>query len=198
MQIDYSQLRGRYVYLQPLAREHVPTLSQLTRDVRLWEFTKTLLIDDTFDEQFEKYIALAFDPANMGEQYSFVICEVDTDRIIGMSRYYKFDPAQKRLSIGYTWYVPEVWGRVHNKECKLLLLQYAFETLGFQRVEFEVAHRNLRSQRAVEKIGGTREGVLRKHGIQPDGSVRHTVVFSIIDEEWAEKKKTLQELIEQH
>jgi N-acetyltransferase len=197
MQIDYTKLRGRYVYLQPLAQEHVPTIKQLTRDARLWEFTRTLLIDETFDQQFEKYIALAFDPANMGEQYSFVIFEAATARIIGMSRYYKMDPVQKRLSIGYTWYVPEVWGRVHNKECKLLLLQYAFETLGFQRVEFEVAHRNERSQRAVEKIGATREGVLRKHGIQPDGSVRHTVVFSIIDEEWPEKKEALQKLIEQ-
>ena len=197
MPIDYTKLRGRHVYLQPLAQEHVPTIKQLTRDARLWEFTRTLLIDDTFDQQFEKYIVLAFDPANMGEQYSFVVFEAATDRIVGMSRYYKMDPAQKRLSIGYTWYVPDVWGRVHNKECKLLLLQYAFETLGFQRVEFEVAHRNERSQRAVEKIGGTREGVLRKHGIQPDGSVRHTVVFSIIDEEWPEKKEALQQLIEQ-
>ena len=197
MQIDYTKLCGRFVYLRPLAQEHVPTIKELTRDARLWEFTKTLLINDTFDQQFEKYIALASSPVNMGEQYSFVIFEAATDRIIGMSRYYKADPAQKRLSIGYTWYRPEVWGRVHNKECKLLQLQYAFETLGFQRVEFEVAHQNVRSQKAVEKIGGIREGVLRKHGIQPDGSVRHTVVFSIIDEEWEEKKEALQQLIGQ-
>jgi RimJ/RimL family protein N-acetyltransferase len=89
-----------------------------------------------------------------------------------------------------------VWGKVHNKECKLLVLQYAFETLGFQRAEFEVAHRNVRSQKAVEKIGGVREGVLRKHGVQADGSVRDTVVFSIIDEEWPEKKATLLQLVE--
>jgi len=174
----------------------VPTIKELTRNARLWEYTKTLIIDDTFDEQFDKYIALAFNPVNMGEQYSFVIYEASTDRIIGMTRYYKFEPSQKRLSIGYTWYIPEVWGQVHNKECKLLVLQYAFETLGFQRAEFEVAYRNVRSQKAVEKIGGVREGVLRKHGVQADGSVRDTVVFSIIDEEWPEKKAALLQLVE--
>ena len=196
MTIDLDKLHGRYVYLRPLHPDHVPVIKELTRDARLWEFTKTLIIDDTFDEQFDKYIALAFNPLNMGEQYSFVIYESATDRIIGMTRYYKFEPAQKRLSIGYTWYIPEVWGKVHNKECKLLVLQYAFETLGFQRTEFEVAHRNVRSQKAVEKIGGVREGVLRKHGVQADGSVRDTVVFSIVDEEWPEKKEALLQLIE--
>jgi RimJ/RimL family protein N-acetyltransferase len=197
MTIDLSRLRGRHVYLLPLKQEHVPTLRALIRDARLWEYTRTLIIDDTFDEQFDRYMALAFDSKNAGEQYSFVIHEATTQRIIGMTRYYKMEPSQKRLSIGYTWYIPDVWGRVHNKECKLLLLQYAFESLRFQRVEFEVAGQNLRSQKAVEKIGGVREGVLRKHGIMADGTVRDTVVFSITDEEWPAKKEALLQLVEQ-
>jgi RimJ/RimL family protein N-acetyltransferase len=100
------------------------------------------------------------------------------------------------VDIGYTWYIPEVWRKVYNKECKLLLLQYAFETLKLNRVGFHVAHINLRSQKAVEKIGGVWEGVLRKHSLQSEGSIRNTVLFSIIDEEWPEKKQQLLQLIE--
>jgi RimJ/RimL family protein N-acetyltransferase len=88
-----------------------------------------------------------------------------------------------------------VWGGVHNKECKLLLLQYIFEVLRFNRAELRVAHQNLRSQKAVEKIGGVKEGVLRKHGYRNDGSIRHTVVYSIIDEEWQGVKEKLLRLI---
>jgi RimJ/RimL family protein N-acetyltransferase len=77
-----------------------------------------------------------------------------------------------------------------------LLLEYAFEELGYQRVEFEVAHQNIRSQKAVSKIGGVKEAVLRKHGLHADGTVRDTVVFSIIDDEWPDTKKKLVQLIE--
>jgi RimJ/RimL family protein N-acetyltransferase len=112
-----------------------------------------------------------------------------------MTRFYGLDGKQKRVDIGYTWYIPEVWGLVYNKECKLLLMQYAFEVLHFTRVGFHVAHQNIRSQKAVEKIGGIKEGMMRNHSYRSDGSIRHTVLFSIIKEEWPEKKKRLQELI---
>jgi RimJ/RimL family protein N-acetyltransferase len=118
------------------------------------------------------------------------------NNIMGMTRYYRVEPSNKRLSIGYTWYTPTYWGKMHNKECKLLLLRYAFEELYFQRVEFEVAHQNIRSQKAVEKIGGIREAVLRKHGLHADGTIRDTVVFSIIDDEWPQTKTLLLDLIE--
>ncbi|HVF80539.1 MAG TPA: GNAT family protein [Flavisolibacter sp.] len=197
MQIDTSKLRGKYVYLELLQHEDVPQLKTLAYDARLWEYTKTLLVNERFDAQFDRYIATAFDPRNTGLQISFVMRDAVTSAIIGMTRYYKIEPSQKRLSIGYTWYTPAYWGQVHNKECKLLLLQYAFEEHHFQRVEFEVAHQNIRSQKAVEKIGGVKEAVLRKHGLHADGTVRDTVVFSIIDEEWREKKVRLLEIMDQ-
>jgi RimJ/RimL family protein N-acetyltransferase len=197
MQIDTSKLRGTHVYLETLQPQHMDVLKSLTRDARLWEYTKTLVVNDTFDAQFETYIQTAFDERASGGQHSFVIRQTGNNAIIGMTRYYKIEPAHKRLSIGYTWYIPEVWGQVHNKECKLLLLQYAFEELQFQRVEFEVAHQNIRSQKAVEKIGGLREGRLRKHGLHADGTVRDTFVFSIIDDEWPEKKAALKTLMQQ-
>jgi RimJ/RimL family protein N-acetyltransferase len=197
MQINISKLRGQFIYLELLQPEDVPQLKTLAFDARLWEYTKTLLINETFDAQFDKYIATAFDPRNTGMQISFVMRDAVTNNLIGMTRYYKIEPSQKRLSVGYTWYTPAYWGKVHNKECKLLLLQYAFDELHFQRVEFEVAHQNIRSQKAVEKIGGVREAVLRKHGLHADGTIRDTVVFSVIDDEWPATKSQLQEMIEQ-
>ncbi|MDB5207233.1 MAG: family N-acetyltransferase [Flavisolibacter sp.] len=197
MQINISKLRGQFIYLELLQPEDVPQLKTLAFDARLWEYTKTLLINETFDAQFDKYIATAFDPRNTGMQISFVMRDAVTNNLIGMTRYYKIEPSQKRLSVGYTWYTPAYWGKVHNKECKLLLLQYAFDELHFQRVEFEVEHQNIRSQKAVEKIGGVREAVLRKHGLHADGTIRDTVVFSVIDDEWPATKSRLQEMIEQ-
>ena len=193
--IDAAKLHGRHVYLLPLQESHLPALRTLAQDGRIWEYTKTLLLNENFDAQFNNYMAAAMDERFTGGQVSFSIFSVTDDRMIGSTRYYKIEPAHKRLSIGYTWYSPDVWGQVHNRECKLLLMQYAFETLRFQRVEFEVAHQNIRSQKAVEKIGGVREAVLRKHGLHADGTVRDTVVFSVIDDEWPQKKQRLQHLI---
>lgn len=191
---DPAALRGQSVYLQPLSPEDKEALRPLARDERLWEFTKTLLIDDHFDQHFDDYFSMAIRPLETGNQ-AFVIRSVSDDAVIGMTRAFMIEPKERRLEIGHTWYIPSVWGKIHNKECKLLLLQYIFETLQFDRVEFKIAHQNIRSQRAVEKIGGVKEGVLRKHAIRNDGSRRDTVVFSIIDEEWPEKKKELLRLI---
>ncbi len=195
-QIDVSKLQGNYVYLENLHPDHVAKIKVLAKDSRLWEYTKTLVVDDTFDDQFEKYINAALDSGNTGGQCSFVVCSATSNEIIGSTRFYRMEPAHKRLSIGYTWYIPEVWGKAQNKECKLLLLQYAFETLCYQRVEFEVAHQNIRSQKAVEKLGAIKEAVLRKHGLHADGTMRNTIVYSIIDDEWPDVKKHLQALIQ--
>jgi RimJ/RimL family protein N-acetyltransferase len=141
------------------------------------------------------YLATAMDPTAMGGQQAFVIRQCGSNALLGMTRFYHIEPKDRRLMIGYTWYTPAVWGKVHNPECKYLLLCYAFETLGFNRVEFQVAHQNGRSQRAVEKIGGVKEGVLRKHGYRNDGTLRNTVIFSILNDEWPAVKRNLQEMI---
>jgi N-acetyltransferase len=195
MQIDVNKLHGKHVYLEILKPADIPQLAILAKDERIWEYTRTLIVDDRFDPLFEKYIAAALDEKNTGMQVSFVMRNTEDKSIIGMTRYYKIEPPHKRLSIGFTWYLPKYWGGVQNKECKLLLLQYAFETLGFQRVEFEVAHQNIRSQKAVEKIGGVYEGRLRKHGLHADGTIRDTIVFSIVDDEWPEKKQKLLKML---
>ncbi len=187
-------LHGVYVYLEPASETHRELLRPLAKDERLWEFTKTLLIDDTYDKQFDDYYNIALATVNEDGQ-AFVIRRADNDTLLGMTRVHNVVLKDKGAEIGHTWYIPAVWGQVHNKECKLLLLTHLFERLGFARVAFRVAHQNIRSQKAVEKIGGVKEGVLRKATIRNDGTWRHTVVFSIIDDEWPEKKQQLQALV---
>jgi RimJ/RimL family protein N-acetyltransferase len=197
MDFQISKLKGRYVYLELLGEAHRDKLSQLARDPRIWEGNRGFIINDSFDQQFERYFATAMDKDALGGQQSFVIRLVADHEIIGMSRLLNIDPKDKRLEIGYTWYIPALWGMVYNKECKLLLLQYAFEVMGFHRVQFNVAGQNIRSQKAVEKIGGVREGILRKHGYRNDGSLKDTHIFSIIDDEWPVKKEKLLRLVDE-
>ncbi|HXD77830.1 MAG TPA: GNAT family protein [Puia sp.] len=190
---ELHRLRGRHVHLQFLTEAHRELLRPLAKDERLWEFTKTLLINGTYDQQFDTYFndALAF--SSRGDQ-AFAIIENSSDRPVGMTRAYDIDRRVKKITIGHTWFIPEVWGRGHNMECKLLLLQYIFDTLGFERTDFKVAGQNLRSQRAVERIGGVKEGVLRRYSLRNDGTPADTVFFSILREEWPGKRRRLQEL----
>jgi RimJ/RimL family protein N-acetyltransferase len=194
IKFDCDALRGTWVYLLPLQEEDRESIRPLAKDALIWEFTMTLMINEHFDEQFDRYFDEAINLERIGGQ-AFVIRSAANNVIIGMTRVYFIEPKDRRLEIGHTWYIPAVWGQVYNKECKLLLLQYIFETLHFNRVEFRVAHQNIRSQRAVEKIGGVKEGVLRKYTYRNDGTIRHTVLFSIIDDEWPDKKAHLLKLI---
>jgi N-acetyltransferase len=195
MQFNLDKLKGRYVYLQTLKPEHKESLRDLAKDERLWEFTKRFRIDDTYNAQFDEYFAIAIDPKALGRQQAFVIHSAVDGKLIGMTRFTAINETDKNLEIGWTWYIPSVWGKVHNRECKLLLLQYVFEELHFLRAEFRVAHQNIRSQKAIEKIGAVKEAVLRKHGYRPDGALKDTVIFSIIDDEWPVKKEKLIQLI---
>jgi len=195
MDINTHSLQGRHVYLEKLLPEHENILRKLANDERIWEFTKAFVTDKNFDTQFDAYINTALDNSALNGQQSFVIKKQPDGAVIGMSRFYDINPKDKRLAIGYTWYIPEVWGQVHNKECKLIMLQYVFEEAAFNRAEFHVAHQNIRSQKAVEKIGGVKEGILRNHGYRNDGSVRHTVMYSIVKDEWPVKKENLIRMI---
>lgn len=188
-------MRGRFVYLEPLQPEHREIIRQLARDPRIWEFTRTLIVDEHFDKMFDQYFDVAIDPKGLGEQQSYVVRQTNDDAVIGMTRMYEISRKDKTLMIGYTWYSPAVWGKVHNKECKLLLLQHVFEELKYNRAEFRVAHQNIRSQKAVEKIGGVKEGVLRKSRYNNDGEITDTFIYSIIDDEWPVKKEKLIQLI---
>lgn len=195
MIIDHSKLKGKSIYLLTLQPQNKEVIRHLAKDGRIWEFNQMLLINESYDSQFEHYFRMALDLSALNGQQSFTIHKVSDNNIIGMSRFYEINPKEKRLTIGYTWYVPEAWGRVYNKECKLLMLTYAFDVLKFNRVEFNVAHQNIRSQKALEKFGAVKEGVLRKHGYRNDGERKDTIVYSIINDEWPEKKEILLRLM---
>ena len=195
MEIDIAKLSGNRVYLEFLSPAHREAIRPLAKNEVIWEFNKMLPGDDSYDAAYDSYFDAALDKNGLGGQQTFVIKQTDDNSIIGMTRFYEISPKEKTVLIGYTWYIPAVWGKVYNKECKLLLLEYAFENMKFNRVELRVAHQNLRSQKAVEKIGAVKEGILRKHGYRNDGSIRHTVVYSIIDDEWPQTKEKLSGLI---
>jgi RimJ/RimL family protein N-acetyltransferase len=195
MEIDIAKLSGSRVYLEFLSPAHREAIRPLAKNEVIWEFNKMLPGDESYDAAYDSYFDAALDKSGLGGQQTFVIKKTDDNSIIGMTRFYEISPKEKTVLIGYTWYIPAVWGKVYNKECKLLLLQYAFENMKFNRVELRVAHQNVRSQKAVEKIGAVKEGILRKHGYRNDGSIRHTVVYSIIDDEWPQTKEKLSGLI---
>jgi RimJ/RimL family protein N-acetyltransferase len=188
------ELENPWVRLRFLTEQHREALHGLAKDERIWEYTKTLMLSDTYDRQFEKYFGEALAFAAAGAQ-AYCICDAVTGGIIGMTRVYDIDDWSRRATIGHTWYTPAVWGKVHNKACKLLLLEYLFDTLQFNRVAFTVKSQNVRSQKAIEKIGGTREGILRRYEIRNDGIPCDQHVFSILGEEWPEKKIRLREMV---
>ncbi|ULH16630.1 GNAT family N-acetyltransferase [Deinococcus sp. KNUC1210] len=111
--------------------------------------------------------------------------------LAGSTRYLNMVPAQRRLEIGSTWLAPQFMRTPANRTFKRLLLAHAFETLGLSRVEIKTDILNTRSQTAIERLGAVREGVLRKHMVRPDGSMRDTVMFSIVDDEWPTVKARL-------
>ena len=130
-------------------------------------------------------------------QQPFAIVETAKNKVAGSTRFLNFRPEHRSVEIGWTW-LGQDWQRTGvNTEAKLLLLGHAFERMGCVRVEFKADARNLRSQRALERIGATREGVLRQHMIVQDDFVRDSVYFSVLDKEWAAVKDRLQLLLEQ-
>jgi RimJ/RimL family protein N-acetyltransferase len=127
-----------------------------------------------------------------------VAIHLESGRVAGATRYLNIVPQDRGLEIGGTWYGPEFQRTVVNTECKYLLLSHAFERLGCIRVQLKTDLRNERSQRAIERIGAVKEGVLRNHMILPDGRIRHSVFYSILDTEWPEVKNRLEGMLERH
>lgn len=171
-------LTGHHIQLEPLESHHAEALKQLASNEKISTYSPALKLK--FDAWFFKAIKSYVE----SRQLSFIVRRLSDQQIIGSTRFYEIYPEHHRLAIGYTWYIPEVWGTTVNLECKLLLLKYVFETLQGNRVEFHIDARNERSRGAVKKIGATEEGILRQHIVLDDGYIRDTVVYSIIKNEW--------------
>ena len=177
------------VRLEPLTPDHAAALGAAARDGELWRLRVTSVPapGETAD-----YVAAALRGSEAGHMLPFVVVDVPSGRVIGSTRYHDIVPAVERLEIGYTWY-GRSWQRTHvNTACKLLLMRHAFETLGAQLVGWRTDNYNFASQRAIERLGARKDGVLRHHALRRDGTVRDTVMYSLAAGEWPEVKAHLQ------
>ena len=183
-------LLGKLVNLHPLAEEHVSVLQAIAADPRIWEF---YAYDASRPEKFNQVMQAALKEVEMGTQYPFVIEYKPTREIIGSTRFMDIHPVHKKLEIGTTWLHPDYWATPVNLECKLLLLNYCFDVLKTVRVQLKTDENNIRSRKAIEKIGGKFEGILRNDIIRDNQTKRNSAYYSIIDEEWPAVKILLQE-----
>jgi RimJ/RimL family protein N-acetyltransferase len=183
-------LTGRRVTLEPLAEAHAAGLLAAGGDDETWRYMPRPALRSIDDAL--AMIREAVDAAAPGDEVPFAIVPRDTGVAAGSTRYLDIARPHRALEIGWTWIGP-AWRRTAvNTECKLLLLSHAFDTLGAHRVTLKTDGRNERSQRAIERIGGVREGVLRRHRVCWDGSVRDSVYYGIVDAEWPSVKARLE------
>ncbi|GAB5534643.1 MAG: GNAT family protein [Rubricoccaceae bacterium] len=174
-------LTGSHVRLAPLTLDHLDALAAVGLDPDLWRLSPRQI--ETRDHM-RAYIEEALDEHARGVSLPFATVDLASASVAGCTRFGSIELAHKRLEIGWTW-IAKPWQRTAvNTEAKLLMLRYAFETLGCQRVELKTDSRNERSQNAMRRIGATEEGTLRKHMVTASGYIRHTVYFSILDDEW--------------
>jgi len=181
-------LTGKFVRLEPMSEAHVPGLT--TAGAGNMEIWKHMLYGEIHTET--DMLGWVHDILARPD-LPFVVIHLETGQVAGATRYLNIMPEHRGLEIGGTWYGSEFQRTAVNTECKYLLLEYAFETLGCIRVQLKTDSRNERSQRAIERIGAKREGVLRNHMILPDGRYRDSVYYSILDTEWIEVKQKIYE-----
>ena len=184
-------LIGEMVTLVPLEEKHFDTLIPLAGDKRIWEF---YAFDGTNPHTYAGVLKAAMEEKQKGTQYPFVIILKPENKIIGSTRFLDIQPPHRKLEIGATWLHPDYWATAVNLECKLLLLTYCFEELQAARVQLKTDERNIRSRKAIEKIGAQFEGILRNDMIRENGTNRNSAYFSIIDSEWDKKKTRLTQL----
>jgi RimJ/RimL family protein N-acetyltransferase len=186
-----TTLAASRVRLVPLAHAHVAGLEAAAADGQLWTVRVTSV---PAPGEAAAYVEAALQGQADGHMLPFVALDAD-GAVLGTTRYHDIVPAVERLEIGYTWYARRVQRTAVNTTCKLLLLTHAFETLGAQLVGWRTDNFNVRSQRAIERLGARRDGVLRHHALRRDGTVRDTVMYSLAAGEWPEVKAHLHDLL---
>ena len=193
MEVKPIILQGKSVRLEPMTRAHAPALAEIGVGQPFWDFMVYGRMETADD--MREWVKDILARAEKGTDVPFVAIHIDSGRVAGASRYMNIMPNDRGLEIGGTWYGPEFQRTMVNTECKYLLLQHAFEKLSCIRVQLKTDLRNERSQKAIERIGAVKEGVLRNHMILPDGYYRHSVYYSILDTEWPSVKIRLQEMM---
>ena len=190
-----ATLEGHGVRLEPLDRAHLEGLVAAASDGRLWELWFTSVPEP---EQAHAYISGALAGQEAGTMLPWAVRELKSGAIVGSTRYHDIVAAADRVEIGYTWYARRVQRTHVNTACKVLLLQHAFETLKCKVVGLRTDNFNFASQRAIEALGAKKDGVIRHHGPRRDGTVRDTVMYSVLAAEWPDVKRHLETRLKKH
>ena len=188
----FTALENEIVLLRPLSSEDMVGILAAGSYPEIWRYMSIIIENESHVHNF---VDNALSARAENKEFPFVIVDKKSGEIIGSTRFMDIDEKHKRIEIGFTWLTPAYWRTALNTNCKYLLLQYCFEVLSLQRVQIKTDHENIRSQKAIERIGATKEGILRNHMLRKDGTTRHTVMFSITNEEWPEVKNNLKQLI---
>jgi RimJ/RimL family protein N-acetyltransferase len=186
-------LRGQGIELQPLALQHETGLAAAAADGELWRLRFTSVPEP---KNTLAYLQSALQDQTEGHRLPFAVIDTRSSKVLGSTSFHDILPAVKRLEIGWTWYAASVQRTHVNTCCKLLLLTHAFEALGCNTVGWRTDNFNLRSQRAIERLGARKDGVIRGHALRRDGTVRDTVMYSLAAGEWLEVKRHLQYLLD--
>jgi RimJ/RimL family protein N-acetyltransferase len=186
-------LTGKHARLEPLSEAHIPGLAEIGVEQNFWHFM--LYGDMNTEADMRNWVLDIMSRGQKGTDLPFAVIDLASGRVAGATRYLNIMPKDRGLEIGGTWYGVEFQRTAINTECKYLLMTHAFETLHAIRVQLKTDSRNERSQKAIERIGAKKEGILRNHMILPDGYIRHSVFYSVLDTEWIEVKKNLEAMM---
>ena len=186
-------LQGQHVRLEPLNESHIKGLAEIGAGQDFWDFM--LYGNIQTEEDMRVWVLDMLSRAEKGTDLPFAVIHLPSGRVAGATRYLNIVPKDRGLEVGGTWYGIEFQRTAVNTECKYLLFTHAFETLKCIRVQIKTDSRNVRSQRAIERIGAKREGVLRNHMVLPDGRYRDSVFYSILDREWPQVRRNLEEIL---
>ena len=188
--IEPVTLTGQVVRLEPLQMKHAADLYQAAQDPAVWTYMP--ITPNGSLSEMEQVISTALQEQEQGVTLPFTIFDLAQNRVVGSTRYLDIKLHHRGLEIGWTWLSPSVQRTGINTECKYLLLRHAFEVCSAIRVQLKTHHLNFKSQRAIERLGAVKEGILRNHMIMLDGTYRHSVFYSIIDSEWPSVKAGLE------
>lgn len=193
--VEPVTLRDRGVRLEPLSLDHETGLAAAAADGELWKIRVTSV---PAPHETRSYIETALLGRTQGHRFAFAVLDDESGKVLGTTSYHDIVPAVRRVEIGYTWYAQSVQRTHVNTSAKLLLLAHAFGTLDCHVVGWRTDNFNFASQRAIERLGAKKDGVIRGHALRRDGTIRDTVMYSMRSGEWPEARAQLLYLLEQH
>ena len=194
MDILPMSLIGKLIRLEPMIEAHVSALARVALDPNIWRYM--IYGEMRTEDDLHAWVREILRRQEQGTDLPFTVYHQESGQPIGTTRYMEIHREHRNLEIGGTWYGVDYQGSGVNVEAKYLLLRHAFEEWRCIRVQIKTDLRNTRSQRAIERLGAVKEGVLRNHMLRPDGTVRDTVYYSILDREWPEVKERLERMMQ--